>query len=79
MKKINNYSAQFTIIQRSCPPVQIIRMRLKIVKKNPNGVPKKISKQNQEFINNISASDEWIFQTLYLMIKRISLIEYCQI
>ena len=56
MKKINNYSAQFKIIQkpmntnmqsqRSCEN----QFDEKIIQK------KKLSKQNQEFINKISAS-----------------------
>ena len=57
MKKINNYSAQFKIIQkpmntnmqnqRSCEN----QFDEKIIQKK-----KKLSKQNQEFINKISAS-----------------------
>ena len=56
MKKINNYSAQFKIIQkpmntnmqsqRSCEN----QFDEKIIQK------KKLSKQNQEFINKISAN-----------------------
>ena len=64
MKKINNYSAQFKIIQkpmntnmqsqRSCEN----QFDEKIIEKNnpKNNQNKKLSKQNQEFINNISAS-----------------------
>ena len=64
MKKINNYSAQFKIIQkpmntnmqsqRSCEN----QFDEKIIEKNnpKNNPKKKLSKQNQEFINKISAS-----------------------
>ena len=49
MKKINNYSAQFEIIQK---PMNTNENQFdeKIIQK------KKLSKQNQEFINKISAS-----------------------
>ena len=53
MKKINNYSAQFKIIQK---PMNTNENQFdeKIIEKN---IPKKkLSKQNQEFINNISGS-----------------------
>ena len=60
MKKINNYSAQFKTIQkpmntnmqsqRSCEN----QFDEKIIQKNNQN--KKLSKQNQEFINKISAS-----------------------
>ena len=60
MKKINNYSAQFKIIQKplntnmqsqqSCEN----QFDEKIIQKNNQ--KKKLSKQNQEFINKISAS-----------------------
>ena len=60
MKKINNYSAQFKIIQKpmntnmqsqqSCES----QFDEKIIEKNNQ--KKKLSKQNQEFINKISAS-----------------------
>ena len=60
MKKINNYSAQFKIIQK---PMNINmqsqqscanQLDEKIIQKNNQ--KKKLSKQNQEFINKISAS-----------------------
>ena len=64
MKKINNYSAQYKIIQKpmntnmqnqqSCEN----QFDEKIIEKNnpKNNQNKKLSKQNQEFINKISAS-----------------------
>ena len=53
MKKINNYSAQFKIIQK---PMNTNENQFdeKIIQKNNQ--KKKLSKQNQEFMNNISAS-----------------------
>ena len=53
MKKINNYSAQFEIIQK---PMNTNENQFdeKIIEKNNQ--KKKLSKQNQEFINRISAS-----------------------
>ena len=53
MKKINNYSAQFKIIQK---PMKTNENQFdeKIIQKNNQ--KKKLSKQNQEFINKISAS-----------------------
>ena len=53
MKKINNYSAQFKIIQK---PMNTNENQFaeKIIQKNNQ--KKKLSKQNQEFINKISAS-----------------------
>ena len=57
MKKINNYSAQFKIIQK---PMNTNENQFdeKIIEKNipKNNKNKKLSKQNQEFINKISAS-----------------------
>ena len=57
MKKINNYSAQFKIIQK---PMNINENQFDektIEKNNPkNNQKKKLSKQNQEFMNKISAS-----------------------
>ena len=57
MKKINNYSAQFKIIQK---PMNTNENQFdeKIIEKNipKNNQNKKLSKQNQEFINKISAS-----------------------
>ena len=52
MKKSSNYSAQYKIIQL----VQNHPNEIENNKKNPNGNPNKLSKQNQEFLNNISAS-----------------------
>ena len=53
MKKINNYSAQFKIIQK---PINTNENQFdeKVIEKN--NPKKKLSKQNQEFINKISAS-----------------------
>ena len=53
MKKINNYSAQFKIIQK---PMNTNENQFdeKIIQKINQ--KKKLSKQNQEFINKISAS-----------------------
>ena len=53
MKKINNYSAQIKIIQK---PMNTNENQFdeKIIQKNNQ--KKKLSKQNQEFINKISAS-----------------------
>ena len=50
MKKINNYSAQFKIIQK---PMNTNENQFdeKIIQKNNQ--KKKLSKQNQEFINKI--------------------------
>ena len=54
MKKINNYSAQYKIIQshRNNPNPR------SFANKNPNKNPnkKKLTKDRQEFINNIAAS-----------------------
>ena len=56
MKKINNYSAQFKIIQK--PMINENQFDEKIIEKNTpkNNQNKQLSKQNQEFINKISAS-----------------------
>ena len=53
MKKFNNYSAQFKIIQK---PMNTNENQFdeKIIPKNNQ--KKKLSKQNQEFINKIFAS-----------------------
>ena len=53
MKKINNYSAQFKTIQK---PMNTNENQFdeKIIQKNNQ--KKKLSKQNQDFINKISAS-----------------------
>ena len=53
MKKINNYSAQFKTIQK---PMNTNENQFdeKIIQKNNQN--KKLSKQNQDFINKISAS-----------------------
>ena len=57
MKKINNYTAQFKIIQK---PMNTNENQFdeKIIEKiiPKNNPKKKLSKQNQEFINKISAS-----------------------
>ena len=53
MKKINNYSAQFKIIQKSMNTNEN-QFDEKIIQKNNQ--KKKLSKQNQEFIKKISAS-----------------------
>ena len=57
MKKINNYSAQFKIIQK---PMNTNENQFdeKIIEKNipKTNQKKKLSKQNQECINEISAS-----------------------
>ena len=50
MKKNNNYSAQFKIIPK--PENENIHKQSSF----GNNSKKKLSKQNQEFINNISAS-----------------------
>ena len=50
MKKTNNYSAQFKIIQK---PMNTNENQLDEKDKNQK---KKLSKQNQEFTNKISAS-----------------------
>ena len=51
MKKINNYSAQFKIIQKP-----MITNENQFDEKEKNNQKKKLSKQKQEFINKISAS-----------------------
>ena len=53
MKKYNNYSAQFKIIQKP-RNTNANQFDEKIIQKNNQ--KKKLSKQNQEFINKISAS-----------------------
>ena len=53
MKKIINYSAQFKIIQKS-KNTNENQFDEKIIQKNNQ--KKNLSKQNQEFINKISAS-----------------------
>ena len=50
MKKINNYSAQFKIIQK---PMNTNENQFD--EKEKNNQKKKLSKQNQDFINKISA------------------------
>ena len=64
MNKVITYSAQFKMIQRSCPPVQNDAKpdyqnnheNQFHDKSNPIDIPKKLSEQNQEFISRISAS-----------------------
>ena len=53
MKKVNNYSAQFKIIQKPMNTNENQFDEKVIEKNNPK---KKSSKQNQDFINKISAS-----------------------
>ena len=55
MKKINNYSAQFKVIQK---PENENNNNNNIHKQSSfgNNSKKKLSKQNQEFINKISAT-----------------------
>ena len=52
MKKINNYSAQFKVIQKPENENNNIHKQSSF----GNNSKKKLSKQNQEFINKISAS-----------------------
>ena len=54
MKKINNYSAQFKVIQK--PETEKINNNIHKQNTFGNNSKKKLSKQNQEFINKISAS-----------------------
>ena len=57
MKKINNYSAQFKIIQKPMNTNENQFDEKIIEKNNPKKIQKKkLSKQNQELINKISAS-----------------------
>ena len=58
MKKINNYSAQYKIISEQPNQNQPNTASLALPEsvKNKRNLKKKLSKQNQEFINNISAS-----------------------
>ena len=53
MKKINNYSAQFKVIQK---PENENNNNIHKQSSFGNNSKKKLSKQNQEFINKISAS-----------------------
>ena len=58
MKKINNYSVQYKIISEQPNQIQPNTASLALsesAKNNPNP-KKKLSEQNQEFINKISAS-----------------------
>ena len=54
MKKINNYSAQFKVIQK--PENEKNNNNIHKQSSFGNNSKKKLSKQNQEFINKISAS-----------------------
>ena len=54
MKKINNYSAQFKVIQK--PENENNNNNIHKQSSFGNNSEKKLSKQNQEFINKISAS-----------------------
>ena len=59
MKKNNTYSTQFKIIQKHAKPALLYSNEIENQFHNnpiPNGIKKKICKQNQVFINNISAS-----------------------
>ena len=70
MKKINNYSVQYKIISEQ--PNQNQNHSKMSANNIPNGIKKKLSEQNQEFINKISASEDlnnfflnkWIFPIL---------------
>ena len=69
MKKINNYSAQFKVIQK--PENENNNNNIHKQSSFGNISKKKLSKQNQEFINKISASgfkqfflNKWIYQIL---------------
>ena len=54
MKKIDNYSAQFKVIQK--PENENNNNNIHKQSSFDNNSKKKLSKQNQEFINKISAS-----------------------
>ena len=54
MKKINNYSAQFKVVQK--PENENNNNNIHKQSSFSNNSKKKLSKQNQEFINKISAS-----------------------
>ena len=54
MKKINNYSAQFKVIQK--PENENKNNNIHKESSFGNNSKKKLSKQNQEFINKISAN-----------------------
>ena len=54
MKKINNYSAQFKVIQK--PEIENNNNNIHKQSSFGNNSKKKLSKQNQEFINKISAT-----------------------
>ena len=54
MKKINNYSAQFKVIQK--PENENNNNNIHKQSSFGNNSKKKLSKRNQEFINKISAS-----------------------
>ena len=54
MKKINNYSAQFKVIQK--PENENNNNNIHKQSSFGNNSKEKLSKQNQEFINKISAS-----------------------
>ena len=71
MKKINIYSAQFKSIQK---PMNTNENQFdeKIIQKNNQ--KKKLSKQNQEFINKISASG---FKQFFLLIN--GSIKFCNL
>ena len=56
MKKINNYSAQFKVIQKPENENNNNNNNIHEQSSFGNNQKKKLSKQNQEFINKISAS-----------------------
>ena len=69
MKKINNYSAKYKIISRSFAPANAQNFTEQLYNQNQNhgknttNLHKKtLSKDRQEFINNISASGFKQFQ-----------------
>ena len=59
MKKINKYSAQFKVIQK--PENETKNNNIHKQSSVGNNSKKKLSKQNQEFINKISASGFKLF------------------
>ena len=57
MKKVKSYSAHFRIISPENPSQNLKTTETK----QPNSTKKTLTKQNQEFINKISASDLKLF------------------
>ena len=72
MKKHFTYSAQYKIIQPHAKPALLYQNHPNEIENqfhnnpNPNGIKNKLSKQNQEIINNISASGFKQFQKISL-------------